>query len=272
MPSLGRNGFTAPRPVYDAEQKTFNSDEAREDMDQLATFALHHVTKPFPKLTVLSNYQHRDGPTLELLQAQLAELNNAHAKHLDALYTHQAEEVERSNQNDYMQYDPDDFTRKKVKRGEEGVGTRMVMDFLNFQRKQLRNKHEDQLTRLRHAHLKTIMPIQKEIASRERAAQAERARRAMILPRSYDEWEHMDPAPKLNVARFLAAPQDGDNGQTATMIKSQPHWTWENYRVLQKEYDADNGFKAKVAKYIEEGRMVSLDPRLQMAAHRGNTT
>lgn len=46
---LGRNGFLNPRTVYDPMDRTFNSDEAKEDVAQLALFAMQHVHKPFPK-------------------------------------------------------------------------------------------------------------------------------------------------------------------------------------------------------------------------------
>ncbi|KDQ19164.1 hypothetical protein BOTBODRAFT_28648 [Botryobasidium botryosum FD-172 SS1] len=265
MHSLGKNGFATPRLAH-------NTPDYVEELDQLATFALRHTSKPFPKLSTLSNYQHRDNSTLELLQAQLTALNDAHAKHLDALYTLQAEELEKAGQGNYLQYDPEYFNRPKIKHNDEIAlaETRTAMlDFMNLQRRRIQSKHDDQLARLRHAHLITIMPIQKEIAAKERAVQADRARRAKILPRSYDEWELMDPAPKLGVARFLAAPQDGDNGRTNTMIKNQPHWAWDNYHALIKEYDTTNEFKAKVAKFIEENKLVYIDPRSQLAARRG---
>jgi hypothetical protein len=189
---------------------------------------------------------------LQALKQLIKDLKERHSNHLEHLYACQAQ--------DYLQEARDRYTAKDdsqhLVKGENnptlktsygrlearaspmsptGLDAFVLSQHLYRETRRERayvSEWDDEVDRLRVAHLKGILPLEERRAELEKLEEAARQRRDAQFPGSYQEYSSIpNKDVQLRVARFLV----GD-GQRQETIMTQFGWAWRQVQPLKDEY------------------------------------
>ena len=95
---------------------------------------------------------------------------------------------------------------------------------------------DDQLYRLRTAHLNQLLPLQRLLATLETQDGETRRRRDAEFPRTVEEYRSIrNKEVQLRVARFLVT----EVVPMQEMMMGQFGWAWRQVRPLKNEYERD---------------------------------
>ncbi|KAG6902478.1 hypothetical protein C0995_016055 [Termitomyces sp. Mi166 len=240
----GLNGFRLPDPPKPGSRSDPSAEPswAALDAHHTAQYILTQKDRPIPTLEQMREELKPDTP--ETIKKRITDLKAQHLSDLERMYLCHSEEYRddardmRRAFNEAMEGDDD-----LLKHYEES--RRYIPQQMRWQ---------DELERLRHAHLEQLIVLYQELKQVKSREEEERKRREADFPTSIEDYHSKSADVKMRVARFL---HTTDETLQEKML-SEFGWASRQVKPLQNIYRKNDAFKAEIVLKMME---VVKDPR-----------